>query len=324
MKRIIALVVAGFLAACDSGSNPRQPSSLVRVRLQLNWVPEPEFGGIYAAERAGFFKDEGLDVEIIKGGPGVAAPQLAASGQVEFAVVSGDQVLTLREAGGELVAVYASFQSDPMGVMVHEASEFRSMEELWKSDATVACETNLPFVAMLNEKFGGKNLKFVPHQGSVAQFAANPKLAQQCFVFAEPVSLELKGIKTRVFPTSASGYDPYNVVIATNAQYAREYPETVRKLARALARGWQSYLDEPGPTNERMAAANPAMKKDAMDLAASKQASLITSADTAALGLGAMTSARWTTLASQLKDLGKIKSIPTATDVFVWSSALPQ
>ncbi|MFO0828165.1 MAG: ABC transporter substrate-binding protein [Phycisphaerales bacterium] len=331
MKRSLTLALglglAVVMAACD---RPKQPTSFTQVpnadkfehvRIQLNWVPEPEFGGIFAAADAGYFGDEGLDVEIIKGGPGVAAPQLVASGQVEFGVVAGEQVLTLRDAGGELVAIFASFQSDPMGIMVHDASPFRTIEELWSSDSTVACETNLVFVAMLNQKFGGTKLKFIPHSGSVAQFAADPKLAQQCFVFAEPVALELEGVKTRVFPSSASGYDPYNVVIATSAAYAREHRATTQKLARALSRGWQRYLETPSPTNDHMSHLNPAMKAPAMNLAAARQAPLITSPDTAKLGLGAMTAERWTKIASQLKSLGKIKSEPKAEDVFIWTPA---
>lgn len=325
----VGIAMACLLAACGESGDPStgatgaagpRPAGAERVRLQLNWVPEPEFGGIYAAQREGHFRDEGLDVELVKGGPGVAAPQLAASGQVDFAVVGGDQVLTLRESGGKLVAVYACFQSDPMGIMVHEASPFRSMEELWTSDATVACETNLPFVEMLNRRFGGTRLTFVAHSGSVAQFAATPTLAQQCFVFAEPVALELRGVPTRVFPSSASGYDPYNVVIAARESLVRDRPGTVARLARALGRGWRSYLDDPGPTNELMAGLNPAMSREAMDLAATRQAALITSADTERLGLGAMTEERWETVARQLAELGKIKAMPDVSDVFRWTA----
>jgi NitT/TauT family transport system substrate-binding protein len=327
MRHLLACIAAVALVACGSGtpsSTAPAPSkgpaeSADRVRLQLNWVPEPEFGGIYAAEREGYFRDEGLEVELLKGGPGVAAPQLAASGQVEFAVVGGDQVLTLRDAKGELVAIFASFQSDPMGIMVHEGSPYRTIEELWRSDATIACETNLPFVAMLNRRFGGENLKFVAHGGSVAQFAANPALAQQCFVFAEPVTLEMQKVPTRVFTSSTSGYDPYNVVVAAGADLVRDRPELVAKMARALSRGWRSYIDNPGPTNERMAALNPSMSKEAMDLAAAKQASLLQSADTERLGLGAMTKERWGAIAGQLRDLGKLKSEFDPATVFRWT-----
>jgi NitT/TauT family transport system substrate-binding protein len=72
--------------------------------LQLNWVPEPEFGGFFAAAQDGLYLAEGLDVQIIRGASGTPTPQLTASGQVEFGVVSGDQILSFAERGASLVA----------------------------------------------------------------------------------------------------------------------------------------------------------------------------------------------------------------------------
>ncbi|MDZ4755599.1 MAG: ABC transporter substrate-binding protein [Phycisphaerae bacterium] len=326
MSRILriafTIMACWVLAGCRDAS-PSEPAPST-IRLQLNWVPEPEFGGIYAADAAGFFRDEGLQVEIIKGGPGVAAPQLAASGRVEFAVVGGEQILTLGEAGGELVGIYAIYQDDPMAVMVHATSPFASLEELWKSDATVACEANLSWVTMLNEKFGGASLKIVPHGGSIALFAADSNLAQQCFVFAEPVALEMQGVATKVFLVKESGFNPYNGVIATSAAYAKANPETCAKVRRALQRGWERYLKDPAPTNAVMAAMNPAMTKEAMDIAAKRQQPLIESPDTERLGLGAMTAERWSNTAQQLQRLGKITTLPAPEEIFLWGTSAPR
>ena len=127
------------------------------IRLQLNWSPEPEFGGFYAAEHEGLFAKEGLDVEIVTGGPNVPVPQLAASGKVEFAVIAAPQLLTLREQGGDLIALYAVFQGNPMGLMVHEASPHKTLSELWMSEATVSIENGLTDFRWLDKAYpGGK------------------------------------------------------------------------------------------------------------------------------------------------------------------------
>ena len=159
MSRIALTVASTFLAAflpfaCKPADAPKPGAEggPRKLSIQLNWVPEPEFGGLYEAERTGAFAAEGLAVEILAGGPGVPAPQLAASGKVDFAVVSGDQLLTLGAAGGDLVAIYAIYQLDPFGVMVHASNPISSMEELWKSKSTVACEGDLAWVTMLNRK----------------------------------------------------------------------------------------------------------------------------------------------------------------------------
>jgi NitT/TauT family transport system substrate-binding protein len=301
------------LAGCGGGSGGSGSDAAdgvapaaTRVRLQLNWVPEPEFGGIYAAELNGYFREEGLEVEIVKGGPGVAAPQLAAAGKVEFAVVGGEQILTLREQGGDLVGLFAIFQEDPMAVMVHAESPHATLADLWRSNATLACESNLSWVRMLERRLGKGGVRIVPHTGSLAEFAADKGRAQQCFVFAEPVALELQGIPTRVFLASESGFLAYNVVVATAEAYAAAHPETCDRLVRALQRGWRSYLDDPSVTNAHMASLNTAMSREAMDLGAKRQASLVMGTDTEALGLGAMTVERWAAMRDALRELGTI------------------
>jgi len=313
----VLFALAAHLVACDR-SAPAPEGAPVALTLQLNWVPEPEFGGLYEAERIGAFADAGLAVTVLAGGSGVPAPQLAASGKVDFAVVSGDQLLTLGEAGGDLVAIYAIYQLDPFGVMVHASNPIDSLEALWKSKTTIACESNLAWVAMLNERFGGKDLSFIPYAGSVAQFAADPQLAQQCFITAEPISLELAGTPVKVFPIRESGFNPYNGVIVTRRSYLEANGETVARFVRAMQAGWERYLADPAPANAIMAKLNPAMSLEAMDLGAKRQESIVRTGETDRLGLGAMTAERWTETAEQLATLGKIKAPPPAERLFRW------
>jgi NitT/TauT family transport system substrate-binding protein len=316
-----ACLLAAVLAGCGGGGGGGGDDDATKrtaIRIQLNWVPEPEFGGLYAALEQGFFTAEGLDVELVAGGPGVAAPQLVASGNVPFAIVGGEQILTLREQGGEIVALFATFQDDPMGLMVHAANPHASLEELWRSETKVACEANLSWVEAMRRRVPDGRVQIVPHTGSLAQFVADPTMAQQCFIFAEPVALEVQGVPTRVFLAKESGFNPYNVVLATSAAHLREQPELCGRVVRAVQRGWEHYLAEPRPTNEIMHRLNPSMSVEAMDIAAAKQAALIANDATRSLGLGAMTSERWREIAESLRELGKITTVPEPADVFRW------
>src|SRR5437660_5157491 len=78
------------------------------IKFGLNWVPEPEFGGIYAAEQSGVFKNNSLDVEIIPGGAGAPTWQQVASGRLDFAVASADEVVIARAQGADVVAIFAT------------------------------------------------------------------------------------------------------------------------------------------------------------------------------------------------------------------------
>lgn len=277
-----------------------------RVRIQLDWVPEPEFGGIYAALERGEFKRENLEVEVLKGSAGVATPQLVANGQVEFGIVAAEQLLAVRERGGPLVAIYAAFQKNPLSLMVHRDHPARTLEEVWRGKGPVAVEPGQAFVRYLSRKYG-VTPRLVPYQGALATFEADPALAEQCYASAEPVEIERRGGEVRVFPIADSGFDPYNGVVAVNERYLSRHGEVVKRFVRALRRGWEAYIADPAAFDPGIAALNPAMSREAMDLAAAKQRPFLESEFTAQHGLGAMDPRRWEELSRQLADLGVLK-----------------
>jgi NitT/TauT family transport system substrate-binding protein len=317
--RIVAALSVAALGSC-SGEAPAPTASGTKVRIQLNWVPEPEFGGIYAAQQDGLFAKEGLDVEIIKGAAGTPAAQMAASGQVEFAVTSGDQILTLREQGGNLVGLFAIFHTSPMGVMVPASSPYTSLEQLWHGDATVAMEAGLPFVRYLNLKYPGGKVKLVPTGTGVAAFERGVVAGQQAFISSEPVLMELKKVPVRFLSLAEGGYDPYTVTVATSASYLERERATCAAFVRALREGWTRYLADPARYNPGIARLNPAMGIDAMAIAAEKQHDLVAPPKGSGDEVGWMPRERWERLAAQLKELGMIKEPPASIDAVFWNA----
>ena len=321
-------VFSCVIMSCDHATAPSTaptsvpPSSApTKVRLQLNWVAEPEFGGFYAAVDGGDFTKEGLDVELIQGGPGVPSPQMIASGKVEFGVVAGSQLLELREQGGDLVALYAVYQGNPMGVMVHESSPFTTLGDLWRSTSTVTFEQGLADFRWLSKEFPGGNLKVVPYASNLAQFASDPTLAAQCFITSEPVALELQGVKTRVFMIGEAGFDPYNEVVVTRREYYEAHKAQCAALVRALSKGWRAYLNDAASVNSAMAKLNAGMSLAAMDRAAVMQRKIVESDETKRLGLGCMRAERWQMTIDQLVELGDLKAKPDPATIFVWDQA---
>lgn len=297
-----------------------QPGDLPEIRLQLNWVPEPEFGGFFAAGQDGLYKAAGLDVEVIRGASGTPTPQLAAAGQVEMAIVSGDQILSFRERGGDLVGVFTVFHTSPMGVMVKQDAPWKTLEELWKSDATVAIEAGLPFVKFLNAKYGPGKVRLVPTGNGLAAFEAGTVQAQQCFISAEPVQMQMKNQPVRVISLAASGYDPYTVTVATRREYLDANRDLVERFVRATREGWNRYLKDPAKYNASLNALNPAMTLPAMEVAAKLQDPLVAPAPGSAVPVGWMTAERWSTLATQMKELGLIKAVPEDINRVFWNA----
>ena len=66
---LLLLAMLSGLLGCGSEADVASESSGPRkLTVQLNWFPEPEFGGLYAALENGHFERHGLEVELIKGG----------------------------------------------------------------------------------------------------------------------------------------------------------------------------------------------------------------------------------------------------------------
>ena len=315
----LALFAFLGLPGCKPAGSGAEATGTKQASLQLNWVPEPQFGGIYEARRLGLFDDGELNIEVRAGSGGISAPQLVATGEVEFGIVGGSQILQLNQQGGELVALFAVYQHDPHGIMVPADSPFQSIAELWKSpSATIGAEASLAFIKALNRSAGATDgARFVAY--NLPAFRAGRQSATQCFVTAEPVTLELAGFKTRVFSASAvSGFDPYNTVLVTRRSHLESHPEQCRRMVAAFTRGWTSYLADPAPTNAILSQLNPSMSLEAMGLAAKKQLPLIEDESTRRMGIGCMTKERWKSIAEQLISFELLDGMPDIESLFIW------
>lgn len=84
------------------------------LTLQLKWVTQAQFAGYYVAEAKGFYKDEGLDVTILPGGPDIAPTQVLAGGGADVIVEWMAAALAAREKGLPLVNIAQPFKSSGM------------------------------------------------------------------------------------------------------------------------------------------------------------------------------------------------------------------
>ena len=294
-----------LLAACSGEQAP--PSTLQKTALQLNWVPEPEFGGYYAAQERGAFVAEGLDLEIRPGGAQSPVEQMVAAGQVEFGITSADSLLMARDRGADLVAIYAAYQSFPEGIMVHASRGLKTMAEVFQG-GTLGVIPGTPFLKLLEREYGLGKMKVVPHDNNIAPFLHDPRMAQQCFISSEPIVARRAGADPQVFMLKDIGFNPYTGLIITRRQTLEAHPDRVRALVRAVRQGWQAYLADPGPANAIMQSLNPTMAPETFAEAAIIQQPLI-QGQLDDDSLGTMRLERWRTLAEQLQGLGLIDRV---------------
>jgi NitT/TauT family transport system substrate-binding protein len=301
-RQLLASLASLSIAAC-SKSPPPGGSAAEHLLLALDWVPEPEFGGFYAAREQGAFKAEGLDVEIQGGGAGVPVVQMVASGKADFGIAGADEVLIARARGADVVPIFAVYQTSPQGIMVHAARGAKTLAEALLG-GTLAIEPGLSYAVFLKKKIGFDKVKVVPYDGGVARFVADKDFAQQCYATSEPLAARRKGGDPQVFLVASLGFNPYLGVVITRAALLQERLAVAKAFVKAARAGWSTYLADPGPTNAVMGKLNRAMDPETFAAASAEQRRFIESEETKQRGLGAMTRERWETLAKQLVELG--------------------
>jgi NitT/TauT family transport system substrate-binding protein len=315
---VLSISLAALALGCPRASDKDAPSGggVTTVKLQLNWVAEPEFGGFYAAREGGAFKRAGLDVQIAGGAAGVPVVQMVATGQADFGVTGADDIITARARGADVVPVFATYQTAPQGIMVHASRGASSIADVLAS-GTLAIEPGTAFGIFLRKKHGFDKTKIVPYDGGVARFVADKDFAQQCYVTSEPLAAKKLGADPKVFLIADDGYDPYQTVVFTRRALWKEKPELVRAFARAVREGWRAYLDEPGPTNVVMAKLDSAMDAGTFAAVAAVQKPLIETDETKRGKLGMMTRERWELLGKQLVQLGVVPAAPPVDELLV-------
>ena len=122
MTGLAAVVTAAALALSACGGGGSEPASSAsgsasapaaeptKLKLQLQWVAQAQFAGYYAAADQGYYTDEGLDVEIVEGGPDIVPQDVLSAGDVDYAISWVPKVLGSIEKGAKITDVAQIFE----------------------------------------------------------------------------------------------------------------------------------------------------------------------------------------------------------------------
>lgn len=306
MHKFLPLCLA-LLCTCAASAEP--------LVLALNWKAEPQFGGFYAAQVRGFYAQHKLDVKIVEGGSGTPTIQMLGTGKVDYALVSADEIAIAHARGARnVVALFASFQTNPQAIMTHAERGFATLEDVLHSDGTLLWQSGLPYAQYFRKKYAPLKVTTAPYLGGIGNFHNDPRIAQQCFVTSEPLAAADAGIAVKTFLVADSGYNPYTAVLATTRERLQQKPDEVKAMVAAVRAGWEDYLRDPAPANAAMQALNKAMSAQTFARSAEAQVPLIRPEGSARLG--AMTLARWQTLVGQLVEIKTIPQPVPAAELF--------
>jgi NitT/TauT family transport system substrate-binding protein len=306
-------LTAGLLAMLMAISPATAQTALDKVSFGTNWVPEAEHGGFFQALADGTYRDYGLDVTIVPGGPNENNRMLLIAGKIDF-FMSANSLQSFDAAANNvpLVAVAAMFQKDPQVFVTHPESKVTKLEDLKPLTLFVSKEGIPTYFQWLKFEYGFSEQKVKPYTFNPQPFLADKQSAMQGYVTSEPFAIEHSAkFKPGVILLADYGFNTYSTLIETRRDVVDKKPDLVQRFVDASIIGWYHYLyGDNAPGNAMIRQLNPEMTDEllAYSVAKMKEYGIVDSGDTLKDGIGAMTDARVTSFFDKMVRAGVVRA----------------
>jgi len=280
-----AILMAGPAAAAE------------KLRFGLNWLAQAEHCGFYEAEAKGLYKEAGLDVELIPGGPDRNIPILVAAGELDLGMGSSFTTLNMLNEGIPAKTVAAFFQKDPQTLVAHAGQGVETLEDLKERPVMIAKFSQYEFWQFLKTKYGFSDENIRPYTYSAAPFLADPKAVQQGYVTEDALLLGKELPEPPVSVLLADyGYQNYATTVFGTDAWIDAHKDAVKAFLKATAAGYALCMKgDYADAMKAVIAANPDHSEELFDFKMKQMGDrgLVVSGDAETGGIGAMTDARW-------------------------------
>lgn len=264
MKLLLpALALCLVFAACGEKEDVLAPSGSKDVELMLDYFPNADHAGIYAAQAGGHFEQAALDVEI-RQPPDPAAPiKQVAAGRVDLAISYEPEVLRARDQGLNVVSVAAIVQEPLTSIISLPEARIREPADLQgKTVGTAGIDYQSAYLrTILGE--AGVPVRTVTERN--VGFSFSPALitgridaALGAFWNYEGTELRLRGRRPRIIKVQDAGVPTYNeLVLVANEDALERDADKIRAFIGAVSRGTRELRSDPDTAIDGLLEANP-------------------------------------------------------------------
>jgi len=319
LQRFLAIILAGLSLATTIPVQAKAETDPTPVRVQLKWFHQFQFAGFYAAQAQGYFREAGLDVTLVEGGPHVSPTQEVLDGRADFGVGTSGLLIT-RSRGQPVVAVAAVFQHSPYILIARDDPEIVSPSDL--EGRTIMVEPySEELLAYLHR--GGVDtgrVNMVEHTGNPLDVVDGDVVGMTAYLTTEPFFLARAGERYRVFDPKVAGIDFYGDTLFTTSDYAERNNGIVVSFREALVRGWTyafNHQEEIIAVIEREY--EPEFGRDFLRFEADNIRRLLIPD---LIEIGYMNPARWISIAREFEAAGLMHG-PVDIDAFMFQPAQP-
>ncbi len=248
------LVAAGLLTACSSGENPN------KIRFALDWTPNTNHTGLYVALQEGYFRDAGLEVEILPWN-NTSPDALIDAGNAEFGISFQSSATFAKAGGADIVSVLAPLQhwATAIGVKA-DRGELDSPKALdRKIYAGFGDSGEVETVRQVIKNAGGTgNFENITLGTSAYEAVYSGKADFTVpFIAWEGIEAQHRGTPFKYFHYTDFGFpDAYAIIVDGSRRWLDKNPDQARKFVQALQKGYQLAADNPDKGAQALLDAN--------------------------------------------------------------------
>jgi NitT/TauT family transport system substrate-binding protein len=252
------MVAAAFALSADVTF---AADSLTEVKVALGWLRNAQYTALYVADAKGYFKEEGLKLTLLDGGPGKSPVSTVGAGQADVGITGGTFIFAARVAPDpvDVVAIGAIRQRTTYVYITLAKPTDPEPTPKDMEGKTVGIQTDgeifLKSIAAKN-KVDMSKVKIKIVQGGLEPLLVGAvdfisgHIHNQPYQFeveaAKPDAREnIKGRTWKVIRLSDYGVPSYNDLIFATNTFLKERPEVARKFLKAVARGLQLMQSDP-------------------------------------------------------------------------------
>ena len=255
MKKALIIRILAALMFAQSTVAVAAPD---KVRLQLKWFHQFQFAGYYMALEKGFYREAGLDVQLLEGGPTEQTTQPNSqdqltvkrllAGQADFSIASSGAILEYA-AGKPIVALAAIFQNSPSVLLSLADSGIHTPLDFTAKRLTLS--ENAETLALLHKEgidLNKLNIRYKNNQASVADLLDGNTDILFGYAGNEDYALKQKGANYQSIYPRDYGINFYNDVLITSQYLLQHHPAKVAGFVHASLRGWEYALTHKNET----------------------------------------------------------------------------
>jgi class 3 adenylate cyclase/ABC-type nitrate/sulfonate/bicarbonate transport system substrate-binding protein len=298
-----AVVVVCLSIACAASLAVSPARALDQVSLQLKWKHQFQFAGYYAAVEKGFYRDNGLEVDLREGGPGLDAGAEVAKGAADFGVCTTSVLVNSTERANNVV-LGVIFQQSAAIILVPHRAGIHAVSEL-KGRRLMDAPDSDDIAAMLkHEGVDYASLPRVIHAGDPRDLLSGKADAMVAYSTNEPYLFEEYGTPYLFFSPRAYGFDLYGDNLCTSKQQVAEHPERVQAFRAASLKGWAYALAHKEEIADLIRRKYPTQKSRKALLFEAARTELLIRPDLTPIGH--QSSERWKAIAKAYVDVGML------------------